>query len=323
MSLRTSAAAIFLYHSMEDDDSPWTKGHRYVTPLPLFRRQIAYLQRHFTIVSTSVLVEKLRQGPLTHSIAAIHFDDGVRSYYDTALPYLRSRGLPSTSFLIRSALHGEVPFRNKLAFLLNTGRGEELMKRLHRLSVPSRGSSTELLAFLKNQEDPVVEESVNDLFSAISKGMEHSTPFMREDEVLRLKSDPFVELGSHTLTHAMLSRLDESAQRHEILEGHRQLSDLLGSELRFFAYPFGGRNHFNEISRRVVEGLPEVTAFSAYGGLNYSLDRSGIKRITLGRHGGWDIKNAVMESQGSCAGVGVHPTPAGGARRRIDATPEL
>src|SRR6476646_6207971 len=82
LSLKAPAAAIFLYHTIEERESPWTKGHRYITPLHLFKRQINYLQKHFKLVSTGALVKALQQGPLQKSIAAIHFDDGVRSYVD-------------------------------------------------------------------------------------------------------------------------------------------------------------------------------------------------------------------------------------------------
>src|SRR6202020_498501 len=76
LSLKSPAAAIFLYHTIEDRENPWTKGHRYIAPLHLFKRQISYLQKQFKLVSTATLIEALRQGPLQENIAAIHFDDG-------------------------------------------------------------------------------------------------------------------------------------------------------------------------------------------------------------------------------------------------------
>ena len=50
------SAVIFLYHTIEREQegmvppSPWVNGHRYITPLNSFIKQIEFIQKHFTVV---------------------------------------------------------------------------------------------------------------------------------------------------------------------------------------------------------------------------------------------------------------------------------
>lgn len=50
--------------------------------------------------------------------------------------------------------------------------------------------------------------------------------------------------GGHTLTHPVLSGLDEEAQRQEIFGGKTALENLLGRAVTSFAYPYGSAPHF-------------------------------------------------------------------------------
>ncbi len=62
---------------------------------------------------------------------------------------------------------------------------------------------------------------------------------LSDDELLRLVASGRIEIGSHTLTHCNLAKTPEADKRHELVESKRALEDLLGSEVRSFAYPFG------------------------------------------------------------------------------------
>ena len=48
-----------------------------------------------------------------------------------------------------------------------------------------------------------------------------------------------VEIGSHTLTHANLDKLDDAACLFELTESKKQLEQLIGTSVSSFAYPFG------------------------------------------------------------------------------------
>ena len=108
----------------------------------------------------------------------------------------------------------------------------------------------------------------------------------------------------------MLSNLNEMEQRMEILDGHMKLEKIIGEDLNLFAYPFGGNNHFDDTSKKIVYDSGKLYAFSTYGGINYTLDRTDIKRITLTAHTPIKIKillnNAIREEQMKINGLMIN-----------------
>jgi len=61
------------------------------------------------------------------------------------------------------------------------------------------------------------------------------------EQLLKLQSDA-VEIGSHTLNHRMLPSLTEEEARQEIAGSRAKLENLLGSEVKFFSFPYGAFN---------------------------------------------------------------------------------
>lgn len=292
LSFHEPVAAVFLFHTVEDHPNPWTQGHRYVTPLRKFKSQITYLKKYFKFVSTTNLVEELAQGRITENVAAIHFDDGFRSFKDIALPFLKRQAIPSTLFPIHSVLFGDIPIRNKLAYLLNTDSRDTLLDCLSIEDSLKRRSNSFILSFLKNEKNSEMDDFVKEIYSI--KNRTASSPFMRAEELVAMRDDPWVEFGSHTLTHPMLARLDLASQRKEIVEGHEKLCAILGKNLKFFAYPFGGLGHFDEASRKIIKTMDGVTAFNTFGLLNRSWEQTNVHRITLARHSPWQIKMLLI-----------------------------
>jgi peptidoglycan/xylan/chitin deacetylase (PgdA/CDA1 family) len=59
------------------------------------------------------------------------------------------------------------------------------------------------------------------------------------DEVRALARDPLVTIGSHSLTHPHLSRLDEQRARAEIGESRARIAAEIGRPVELFCYPSG------------------------------------------------------------------------------------
>ncbi|MBU1078668.1 MAG: polysaccharide deacetylase family protein, partial [Spirochaetes bacterium] len=302
LTFKSPVAVIFLFHTVETEKSPWTDGHRYITPFSAFRDQIRFINQNFKIKSTSVLIEKLRKKQVKENIAAVHFDDGFRSYKDIVLPYLKRFGIPSTVFLIDSVVKGDVPIRNKLAFCLNTGAKTRLLKILQMIidnEYPgidlSKMNSAAILSWIKNIINNRMEAVINEVFRAYQKEYKINSPFLNKKEVLQLKKHPDVEIGSHTVTHPMLSSIKKNNQKQEIVDGHKNLEKLLAKKLYFFAYPHGGVTHFDDNSRIIIKSIPELVAFSTFGGINYKFSQTDMKRITLTDHSPLGIKTILIK----------------------------
>ena len=64
-------------------------------------------------------------------------------------------------------------------------------------------------------------------------------PKLNDEQVKFLAQSGWVEIGSHTLTHANLDKLDEAECLKELFESKVQLEQLTHMPVTSFAYPFG------------------------------------------------------------------------------------
>jgi peptidoglycan/xylan/chitin deacetylase (PgdA/CDA1 family) len=61
---------------------------------------------------------------------------------------------------------------------------------------------------------------------------------MTPEQLLRLASR-LVAIGSHTLTHPLLTSVDDLAAEKELLESREKLERLTGKQIRLFSFPYG------------------------------------------------------------------------------------
>jgi peptidoglycan/xylan/chitin deacetylase (PgdA/CDA1 family) len=76
-------------------------------------------------------------------------------------------------------------------------------------------------------------------WSGAARAPRHSHRLLRADEVARLDRDSLLEVGAHTVSHPMLSRLGAARRHAEIAGSKRRLEELLGRPVASFAYPYG------------------------------------------------------------------------------------
>jgi peptidoglycan/xylan/chitin deacetylase (PgdA/CDA1 family) len=62
---------------------------------------------------------------------------------------------------------------------------------------------------------------------------------LTREDVEKLDKSELIEIGAHTVTHPLLNALSREAQMDEILRGKVQLEEIVGHDVRSFAYPFG------------------------------------------------------------------------------------
>ena len=108
--------------------------------------------------------------------------------------------------------------------------------------------------------------------------------WMDWDQVRELRKMGF-EIGAHTNRHVDLATLDSESVRAELVECREMLMRELAEPVTLFAYPFGGREHISEDSRRIVQEVGFECCLAAYGGTNPPItDPYHLNRVTIG---GW------------------------------------
>lgn len=91
----------FIYHRFDEERYPSTN-----IASDVFRQQLDYLKEHqVEVISLPEIAERLAGAqPLPKHAAALCVDDAYRSFYDVAMPILRSYGYPVTLFVNTDAV---------------------------------------------------------------------------------------------------------------------------------------------------------------------------------------------------------------------------
>lgn len=81
------------YHGVGNGGENWM-----TLPMHRMHEDVAYLHKHFKIISLDEAVSRLRSGKNYETAAVLTFDDGYASCYDNLVPYLNYYQVPGTIF---------------------------------------------------------------------------------------------------------------------------------------------------------------------------------------------------------------------------------
>lgn len=237
---------------------------------------------------------------------ALSMDDGYHDNARVMTPMLRERGLTATVFLETRALsERRVNWTHHLHWLFDKlgaemasralaqaaivweGSGDQGVDELDRAALPQGAGQQmakvieEALALgarayyhvkrrLKYDVHPGLRDALlNDLF--LEQGGDNAALadhlYMRWDEAKAMQAVG-MELGGHTVTHAILSTLDAPAQAAEVGGSVQAIAAQLGHAPRVFAYPFGRRWDYNADSIRAVQAAGCELAVNTHSGTN-------------------------------------------------------
>lgn len=198
-----------------------------------FAEQLDVLVRHHQPVTPSDIARSLEAGaPLPPRAVLITFDDAGPSLLRHALPLLRERGLQAVAFAVAGLVGTDTPFWWEEAEALQRSGGRTA-------EVFGARTPQELVRALKRLPDEARERALRELRASSAEPAPKADHLGPED--LRTLDADGIEIGSHSLTHPVLSRCSPEKVRAEVAGAHERLAEILERPPRFFAYPNG--NH--------------------------------------------------------------------------------
>ena len=247
----SSCLSILIYHRVVPDPDTLMPGEVCAFE---FDWQMAVLARWFNVLPLAEAVGRLRQGRLPVRAACVTFDDGYANNATVALPILLRHKVAATFFIATAFLDGGRMFNDTVIETVRGAHGAELdgsAVGLNQLSIATdadrRQAIESVLKAVKYLPQQEREQRVEALHAAAG-GSLPSDLMMTAEQVRHLQRNG-MEIGAHTATHPILSRLDADSARSEIVAGRRRLEELTGAAVRLFAYPNGrpgvdyGRDH--------------------------------------------------------------------------------
>jgi peptidoglycan/xylan/chitin deacetylase (PgdA/CDA1 family) len=257
------------YHRVLERLDPLLAGE---PDIATFRWQMELLADCFHLLPLDQAVQMLATERMPARAVAITFDDGYRSIHDLALPILREFDVPATVFVVSGCLDGGSMWNDIIleAFrrlpngeldLHDIGLGtyplHGLKERKHSLH-----ALTEACKYLA----PVARLELTRKLESLT-GHPLQSGGMLNREMVGSLADAGICIGGHTISHPILTRIDDDMARFEINENKRELESLTGRPISVFAYPNGKkRTDFDQRHLRMVEEAGYSAAFTTAGG---------------------------------------------------------
>jgi peptidoglycan/xylan/chitin deacetylase (PgdA/CDA1 family) len=233
---------VLIYHRVMPRPDPLRPGE---VDARQFDRQMQMLRRCFAPMTLADAVQALRRGTLRGRAVCVTFDDGYADNLTIAQPILARHGIPATVFVATGYLDGGRMFNDTIIDGVAAMHGDELDLRgiglgVHRLRAVDdrRAAVSAILDALKRLPEAEREDRV---LAVLRSGGVRTLPEppMLTTPQLRQLSERGIEIGGHTVSHAILSSLSAEQATEEVDTGRRHLEQVLGRPIRQFAYPNG------------------------------------------------------------------------------------
>lgn len=252
-----------------------------------FDRQLAAVERWFTVLPLREAAARLRDGTLPVRSACVTFDDGYADNADVALPVLRRRGIPATFFVSTSYIDGGRMWNDSVIETIRAKQGDALDARpigLDALDISTtaarRQAIDRVLSALKYLPQEERQKQADTLAAHAPRPLP-SDLMMSADQVRTLHASG-MEIGAHTVTHPILARVDPVRASGEIRDSKRRLEAITGKPVTLFAYPNGkpGRDYGREHVGMVRDLGFEAAVSTAWGVANAQSDAFQLPRFT-------------------------------------------
>ena len=236
------ALSILIYHRVLPSPDALRPGE---IDAARFEAQVAFLARHFTLMTVGDAAAALREGRLPARAACITFDDGYADNWTVAHPILARHGVRATVFVATGYLNGGRMFSDTVIEFVRRVPGPVLdlsavdMGTHAVATVEDRLKAvTALQVQLKYLAPEERDAQVARILAAVPvAGLPED--LMLSDAQLRELAQAGHEIGGHTVDHTVLTTLTPEGAREQVARGRDRLAALLGRPIRSFAYPNG------------------------------------------------------------------------------------
>jgi len=260
------------YHRIENpNESNFSTFKPNISASPeMFDLQMEYLARHYNIVSANEVTAWITDGrSLPPKAALVTFDDGYLDNYSNAYPVLHRRGIPAIIFLASDYMESSTPFYwDLIAHCF-------ISTRLDHVTIPKAGflswkdeasrdqvvrQVVERMKTLPESEKQGIVDAVPDLLN-VSVSNDHFRGIFLTWENIREMAASGIEMGAHTASHPILTRISLDLAKSEIVNSKKRIEEELNRRVTSFAYPNGQRSDFSD---SVIDAVKSSDLQAAY-----------------------------------------------------------
>jgi peptidoglycan/xylan/chitin deacetylase (PgdA/CDA1 family) len=309
--LKAGRGTIFMLHRFAK--GPVGRENAPVSTLRL--RTILSMLREggYSFVPLSDFLDRLESGSAAvgRSIC-FTVDDGYADFYEIAAPVLREFECPATVFLTTGFLDGEIwLWWDQLQFMFENSEGRtlslELGNRSFTVSWHDEASRIRAIESTSGALKKIPDVARRETMAQIAEILGSSPPAtpppdhapLTWDQVRILEGQGFT-FGPHSVTHPILSQMDDVGSLHEITESWARLKAETRTPEPVFAYPNGTEGDFSAREGCTIRDLGLRAALTAREDYVISKDLSDSeRRFAIPRFGfPEDVAGAVQIATG-------------------------
>ncbi len=254
---RRESLLILAYHRILPHTDAFGFDRELISAYPEeFSWHMRHIRRHYSPISFRELKEIVsRDDRLPPRAVIVTFDDGYDDNFNYALPILKENGVPATFFICPDYIGTDRVLWFDWAAHLCEGLSNDVV-----LSAASSGRTIALsprdsadarrrsfLSFLKRLPDVERQSLMAQLEDIVKpkRGRFADSHPLSWEQVKEAHRSGIAEFGSHTLSHPVLSQMDEPAIDKELHDSKRIIEDQLQVPCIALAYPVGGVDAIN------------------------------------------------------------------------------
>jgi peptidoglycan/xylan/chitin deacetylase (PgdA/CDA1 family) len=261
---QVGAFTIFMLHRFADD-AFGNPGHS----IDVLRANLAFLRRHrFRLIGLPDLLQELDEHRV-NSVPGVIFtvDDGYGDFARVAAPVFAEFDCPVTVFVTTGFVdRGSWMWWDKIIWAISetTRPSVELQvdRDCYRYGLgdaAARGrAAKDLIERLKRVPDVAMQAAIDDLLLRTDVELPRALPRrflpMTWGDVSRCASRG-VTFGPHTVTHPILSQVDDGRARAELEDSWQRLRSATSAAIPVFCYPNGDYASFTDRERHTLRSM--------------------------------------------------------------------
>ncbi|MBU1007672.1 polysaccharide deacetylase family protein [Candidatus Dependentiae bacterium] len=262
-------AIILAYHRIF---APKTDPQLLCTSPRNFEEHLKIISQHYNPISLQALGKATKVNKVPNKSIVITFDDGYVDNLLYAKPLLEKYRIPATIFvsthyvnkkkefwwdeleriiLLAPALPEKLSLSiNKKEYtwlLTNQKKHNQHLQKWDVLQKPKNDSHRlyldlhTLLKPLSFEKKEIILQKLAS-WARVQNKARHNYHVASHEELIKLSRSPFIEIGSHTVTHSNLAAQTQEKQSYEITQSKKYLENIIKKPVNSFSYPFGTHN---------------------------------------------------------------------------------
>lgn len=305
--MNRSIISILMYHGFSalSDNVGLTNFERKHLNIDDFEKQLKMFVKYCTPISLERLISNNELPP---NPIVLTFDDGYKNNYKYAFPLLKKYDVPATifittgfidqttfiwpdrlEFIIDHADHKDFNFlweEDNLVLELKTDAEKKKTIRFIKKYLKSLSESDKVMFLEKLQHSLEVEYNWDKIPSLLLP--------LSWDEIREMRASRLITIGSHTVTHPILSRCTNEEQCCEIKHSHNRIKAELGEDCKLFAYPNGQAADYNQYTIQSLKELDYVGAVTTVFGYAQRNNPDNFHLKRFGTEGPLDELGAIV-----------------------------